>query len=302
MPFIADQSWTPATYRRAHEAWAAQAPANDSEIVPRKAETKKPRHRDLAPVLRPLLTWRALMSTSPWTAANDNDAPPPATDRLSEIRPRIDEIVNGLNGVDIEDRREARIGGGGQVLRVITGGDIERRPATGLKSKKTNRKSKKTNRKSKKTKPDVLARAGSLSFSDGAAEERATIIGAAGVARRGSVRIPLGGLVKVGKARPFERYGKPKGPANDNAAPTVGPSLTATASAVDFADPVADADEARHLRQALGDDAIALDAAVSAASFADVGKKLGYFGKTAERRGKAAVVKACARLAELLAA
>lgn len=295
MPFIADQSWTPATYRRAHEAWAAQAPANDSEIVPRKSETKKPRHRDLAPTLRPLLRWRALMSTSPWTAANDNETPAPATDCVSEIRPRIDEIVNGLDGVEIEERREALIGSGGPVLRVITGGDIERRPATGLKSKKTNRKS-------KKTKPDILTRAGTLTFSDGSAEERGTVIGPAGVAQRGSVRVPLGGLVKVGKARPFERYGKPKGAANDNAAPTVGASVTATVPAVNFADPVADADEARHLRQALGDDVVALDAAVSAASFADVGKKLGYSGKTAERRGKAAVLKACARLGELLAA
>lgn len=295
LPFITDAAWTPSTYRRAHAAWAANATSKETDSQPRKASSKKPKHAVLSKQLRNLLTWRAMAGGSDWTsvAANDNfneDQRPAPTnvDSIHEVRPRVTEIMAQLADVELEERREAKLGGGGDVVMVPVGGDMERGP---------------TKKQGRKPKPDCIVRLGRLQFSNGAIEEPALIRDELDRVVRGSVRIPLGGLVRIGPHRPRDVFRKPKGAANDTAALTASGSLCASAGAFDFVDPIADMQEAEYVRKAVGrETADILDHALVAANFAEIGERLGFEGKTAERRGKAAVLKACKVLDEKLAA
>lgn len=302
MAFTIDHTWTPATYRLAHRLWELNAPKTDSALKPRKAAvTKRPKHADLSRKLRSLMTWRAMAAGSDWTlmADNDNDEAgrkkPMNADCIIEIRPLPSEIMKVIEdgikngGLKVTERRHAKKGGGGDVVRMVSGEDVERG--------KVHRQG--------KGKPDCITSIGRLQFSNGGNVERAMVLDVTGKPKMGEVRIPLGGLIKIGKHRLKDYFRHPKGApvaANDNNI-TVGASLTATEHAVDFADPVADAQERERVRKAVGrETARILDHALVAANFAEIGERLGYGGKTAERRGKAALIAACEVLEKELAA
>ncbi|WP_412048728.1 hypothetical protein ACK6D9_12190 [Hoeflea sp. Naph1] len=212
---------------------------------------------------------------------------PVTLDRKMEMRPRTSEMEPALDGVVFAELRHAKRGGGGEVDLVPVGGRIEYGPIG----------------KRFKSKSRCLVRMGDYIFSNGEAEEPATVRTDKGV-RMGAVRVPLGGIVRLGEYRPIERYGAPKGAAaNDNTPETVGTSQTASPAAFDFADPVEDAEYAAHLREVVGaQTASILDIAVSSSGFGDVGRRLGYIGKSAERHGQQAVLDACAALDAALAA
>ena len=300
LPFQTDHTWTPSTYRLAHHLWDINNPKKDSELKPRKAAvTKRPKHDHLSRKLRSLITWRAMTAGSDWTlmAGNDNDEDQNGrkkklnADCLIEVRPLISEIMAAINVADVQiiERRAAKLGGGGEVIRLIDGNDIERGKVY----------------RQGKSKPDCITSIGRLQFSNGGNIERAMVLDVTGKPRMGEVRIPLGGLMKIGPNRVRDYFRHPKGApvaANDNNI-TVGASLTATEHAVDFADPVADAQERERVRKAVGrETARVLDHALVAANFAEIGERLGCGGKTAERRGKAALIAACEVLEKELAA
>lgn len=289
MPFQTDTTWTPTTYRRALAAWAANAHQTDSKVLPRKAKTKKPRHGDLSRQLRSLLTWRAMSNGEDWTtvAVNDNYPKAPLIDSDFEIQPSIGELLRAMETVEFEERRHARKKGQGQPNVVPIAGDIERGPVEGQKRRRA-------------PYPDCVVRLGKATFSAGARRESALIRDAAGKIVRGSVRIPLGGLVKVGWTKARDKFIA----ANDNQEGlTVDANPTAGLGRMDFVDPVANAREAVHVRSAVGPETAAiLDLTIRSSNFSEIGEHLGHAGKQAERKGKIAVIKACAQLDKILAA
>lgn len=298
MPFITDSTWKPATYRLAYRAWEMNAPATDGKLTPRKATpSEKPKHGHLSRKLRSLMTWRAMTAGSDWTLMADNDNDENGrkqqmnADCIIQIRPLPSEIMAAIKRADVEiiDRRQAKLGGGGEMVRVVSGADLQRG--------KVHRQG--------KGKPDCIVRIGAMQFSNGGNTERAPVLDATGRPRIGDVRLPLGSLIKIGPHRLRDYFRHPKGApvaANDNHL-TVGASLTATEHAVDFADPVSDAQERERVRKAVGrHNAKILDHALVAANFSEIGERLGYEGKTAERRGKLALITACEVLEKELAA
>jgi hypothetical protein len=304
LPFITDNTWTPATYRLAHRAWEMNAPTTDGKLTTRKAvSAKKPKHAELSRKLRSLMTWRAMASGSDWTlmADNDNDEDDNGrkkklnADCIIEVRPLISEIEHELNELqkdgklELTTRRESKLNGGGAEVVVVSGEAVGRGKVL----------------RQSKGKPDCITSIGRMQFSNGGQTEKALVRDAVGKVSTGDVRIPLGGLIKMGPYRLRDRFRAPRGApvaANDNTL-TVGWSLTATEHAVDFADPVADAQHREYVRKAVGRaTARILDHALVAANFAEIGLRLGYDGKTAERRGKLALVAACEDLEKILAA
>lgn len=298
MPFTTDHTWTPATYRLALRAWEMNAPKTDGALKPRKAVVaKKPKHADLSRKLRSLMTWRAMTAGSDWTLMADNDNDENGrrkqmnADCIVEMRPLPSEIMAAINRADvvITERQAAKLGGGGEIVRLVAGNDVERGKVY----------------RQGKNKPDCIVRIGTMQFSNGDNTERAPVLDATGKPRMGDVRLPLGSLIKIGPHRLRDYFRHPKGgpvAANDNS-PTVGTSLTATEHAVDFVDPVSDEQERKRVRQAVGPhNAQILDHALVAANFSEIGERLGYEGKTAERRGKAALIAACSILEKELAA
>jgi len=290
LPFRTDISWTPSTYRKALAAWQANNPQGQRATSARKAKTTdSPRLGDLSKKLRSLLTWRAITRGSDWTAANDNsDTGPVLIDCDHTIRPRISALSRALSGVDFEERRHARLGGDGAPNVVPVGGEIEHGKVM----------------KQKGRKPECVVRIGALYFSNGGVEERALIRDEVGRISMGSVRIPLGGLVRVGRHKAYERFARPKGAANDNIAQVnVGVSANANRGAYAFDDPVADADEAAFVRRTIKPEtADILDFALVASNLRQIGERLGHAGKHAERKGKQALIKACEELETILAA
>ncbi|MEH3090762.1 MAG: hypothetical protein PGN20_01705 [Agrobacterium cavarae] len=290
MPFQTDTSWTPSAYRKALAAWQANNPQGQHATTARKAvPTSSPRLGDLSQKLKSLLTWRTITRGSDWTAANDNsDHGPVLVDCDHTIRPRISALSRALVGVDFQERRHARLGGDGAPNVVPVGGEIERGRVM----------------KQKGRKPECVVRMGALYFSNGGVEERALIRDEVGRISMGAVRIPLGGLVRVGRHKAYERFARPKGAANDNMAPVnVGVSANSNRGAYAFDDPVADADEAAFVRRTIKPDTAAiLDFALVAANLRQIGERLGHTGKHAERKGKQALIKACEELETILAA
>ncbi len=290
MPFQTDTSWTPAAYRRALAAWQANNPKGQNAAASRKAvPTPSPRHGDLSKKLKSLLTWRAITRGSDWTAANDNSDPGPALiDCDHTIRPRISALSRALSDVDFEERRHAKLGGDGAPNVVPVGGEVEYGKVM----------------KQKGRKPECVVRMGALYFSNGGVEERALIRDEIGRISIGAVRIPLGGLVRVGRHKAYERFARPKGAANDNLPPpNVGMSISANRGAYAFDDPVADADDAAFVRRTIKPETAAiLDFALVAANLRQIGERLGHIGKHAERKGKQALIKACEELETILAA
>jgi len=299
MPFVTDETWSPARYRVALAAWQRNAPKNDSTLQPRQAvKPVAPRHSNLSEKLRSLLVWRSLSAGADWTsiAANDNNAPENGPDLIDSdftIRPRLGEIFRGIKDVEFIERRHAKLGGGGDVNVVPKGGNIDHAdiwPGSVRPRRKT---------------PPAIVRLGRLEFSNGGHEEPALVL-IAGKAEYGAVRIPLGGLIRFGngrRARAQDGFGLPKG-ANDNDKPvTVGVSQSGNSGAVDFWDAVADAQEVRRVRRAVAPGtAMLLDFAIRASNFREIGERIGYSGKHAERKGKAALIEACEELEAVLAA
>lgn len=298
MPFITDETWQPATYRLALRAWSMNAPANDGALKKRKAKApNKPKHADLSRKLRSLMAWRSMAAGSDWTLMPDNDNDETGRKRqmnadcITEIRPLPSEIMRAVRDADVEitERREAKLGGGGDIVRVVSGPDVQRGQTL----------------RQGKNKPDCITSIGRLQFSNGGNTERALILDETGKPKMGDVRIPLGGLIKVGPHRLRDTFRRPKGAppaANDNRE-TVRPSLTATEHAIDFVDPLSDAQERDRVRKAVGaQQAAILDHALVAANFTEIGERLGYEGKTAERHGQRALIAACAILEKELAA
>ncbi|MBY4589413.1 hypothetical protein [Rhizobium redzepovicii] len=298
MPFVTDDTWSPARYRIALAAWQRNAARNESEILPRSASTTKvPRHGDLARKLGSLLTWRSLSAGADWTsiAANDNSAPgePDLIDSDYTIRPRLGEIFRSIKDVEFTERRHAKLGGGGETNVVAISGDIERAkiwPST---------------LRPRRVAPAVIVRLGKLEFSNGGCEEPALILSARGI-EPGAVRIPLGGLKRFSKGArgcAGDSFGKPKGANDNHKPPTVGCSQSANNGAMDFSDPVVDMQEARRVRKAVAPGtAMLLDFAIRASNFREIGERIGYSGKHAERKGKAALIEACEELDAILAA
>ncbi|MBN7807270.1 hypothetical protein JZX86_18105 [Agrobacterium rosae] len=290
MPFVTDHTWTPSTYRKALTAWQINNPPGQRAASARKAAaTSSPRLGELSQKLKSLLTWRTITRGSDWTAANDNSEPGSVlVDCDHTIRPRIPALFRALSGMDFEERRHARIGGGGAPNVVPVGGEIEHGKVM----------------KQKGRKPDCVVRMGTLYFSNGGVEERALIRDEVGRISMGAVRIPLGGLVRVGPHKAYERFSRPKGAANDNSAPAnVGMSASANRGAYTFDDPVADADEAAFVRSTIKPETAAiLDLALVAANLQQIGERLGHSGKHAERKGKQALISACEELDAILAA
>lgn len=288
MPFMTDHTWTPSTYRKALSAWQINTP-KERALIPRKAvKTETPRHCDLSKKLKSLLTWRAITRGSDWTAVNDNNQEgPPLIERDHAIRPRIEAIERALTGVEFGERPHAKLGGGGNVNVVPVAGDIENGKAM----------------KQKGRKPECVVRLGLLHFSNGGIEERALVRDQVGGVSMGSVRIPLGGLVRVGKYKTIDRFERTKGAANDNTPLSANTSSTANAGAMAFDDPVADAQHAKFIRTAVKPStADVLDFALVAANMRQIGERLGFSGKHAERQGKQALIAACEELDAILAA
>jgi hypothetical protein len=266
-------------------AWLESLP---SPPEPRKAKkTEKAKNGALSKKLRALLTWRKMATPADWTDIpvidaldlddGDDDGPRenPNVDCILEMRPSPAEIMAAIgDNVKFREVREARIDGSGKAFTVAVAGDISRYRAENQDGKK----------------PDCLVRMGGLYFSNGASELKGK-------------RIRLGGLLKAKRRMVDEEWRGPKGAANDNQPLTVGSSHRAKPAAVDFVDPIEERQEAARVRAAVGKDTAAiLDAAIVAANFAEIGARLGYQGKHAERRGKAALLAACEILEKTLAA
>ena len=287
MPFITDPSWSPTSYRAALSAWRANAPSKDSKVFSRKATSEKPRHSALSKKLRSLLTWKAMHRGDDWTVAAEQDNYAPIVDTTHEIRPLESEIMAGLKGVEFADRRHAKLGGGGALNIVPIGGDIVRGKVERQKRRK-------------RPIPECVVKLGKVHFSNGGKEERVLIRDAVGRLTIGPVRIPLGGLIKIGRYRAVEYY---EAENDKNPAATVGKCPTAHAAQMDFVDPIAEAQHTLFVRKAVGAETAAiLDRAICAANFSDIGTDLGFIDKTAERQGKIAVIRACEVLDAVLAA
>jgi len=265
--------------------WLEKQAANDNV---RRAKTTKPRHADIAQHCRPLLRWRELMSPGDWTAvpANDNDDEKPGWDAILAQRPRVGEMMLALKDVKFKTIRHAKLGGGGAEHVIPVGGRVEYG-------------------KGQRGKPPCVVRLGSLRFSNGQNVERGEIL-KDGIVQIGDIRIPLGGLVSYKGYGVHERYERPKGSKakgdEDEVEPAV-PRRPTNPGAVSFADPLETAETAERVRDMVKPETAAiLDRALRAANFADIGRLRGYRGKNAERRGKEALLAACAELKTALAA
>ena len=270
-------------------AWLETLPKT---IATRKAKTKKPKLAHLSRQLRALLTWRVISApqdfTSVPTVEGLEEGERANMDCLTEVRPLPSEIMAAIGTkVIFRDVPEARYGGGGGTIRIAVGGDVERHGPEEQDGKK----------------PKVVTRMGNIRLSNGASQERCLVL-KGGVVGTGRARIPMGGIVRVGRFEPRDTFRRPKGAppaANDNA--SVRPSQTASPAAFNFADPVAEREHLEWVREAVGEEtACILDHALVAANLAEIGERLGFNGKTAERQGKLSLIAACAVLEEKLAA
>ncbi|TIP03857.1 MAG: hypothetical protein E5X72_14215 [Mesorhizobium sp.] len=301
MPFVTDETWTPSAYRKAYGLWAANAPKTDAPIIPRDAHTASPRHGKLSGKLRGLLTWKAVTNPEPplatsWMrydlpADNDNEFDgaepvPPLLDSETEIRPSISELRREWENskhTGVEYRNGVAIGG--DVSHAVVSG-----PAYAVPE----------GERAPHRKYRIVTRIRRLEFGNGQQEENCIVLRNDKPAK-GRVRVPEGALVRFRGRRPVDNFRGPKGslPETDY---TVGIGGHNRGS-IRCPDPVVDHEWATTLRQEVGEEtAELLDLAIVAANFREVGEALGKSGKTAERAGKAAVLAACGRLDEVLAA
>lgn len=256
---------TPAEHRATVAAWASIAPDLDHNVLPRKIRPARPRHRELADELKPLLVWRSLASAveadcyapgwvsavpEDFGAANDNQR----ADGDHEIFPTPEEIMERLDGVEMLWVAECGLNVKTPGRLVIQGGDVERND------------------------DGILVRIGGLRLS-GQSVGRVTAYRCEKKYRDRVVPV----WVRA-KERLVEQVGI-KTPAPPEAHPA------------DPDDTIDARREARRLRHQLSLQSVAvLDACMRAASFEEIGKTLGRQGRNAKECGKAAVIAACAEL------
>ncbi|RWB89241.1 MAG: hypothetical protein EOQ52_12765 [Mesorhizobium sp.] len=303
MPFITDETWTPSAHRKAYALWAANAPKTDAPIIPRNAHTASPRHGKLSGKLRGLLTWKAATNPEPplttsWMrydlpADNDNEfdgtEPVPALlDSETEIRPSIGELRREWeNRKDSETKVEYRNG-------VAVGGDIAHAVVSGPAYAVAEGES------APRRQYRIVTRIRRLEFGNGQQEEHCIVLRNDKPAK-GRARVPEGALVRFRGRKPVDNFRSAKGSLPDTDY-TVGIGSHNPGS-IRCPDPVVDHEWATTLRRHVGKEAAkVLDLAIVAANFREVGEAFGKTGKNAERHGKTAVIAACSRLDQVLAA
>jgi hypothetical protein len=306
MAFQTDTTWTPSAYRKAYAHWAANAPANDGDLIPRDAHTTSPRHGKIAEkLLRPLRTWRAATNPDPalttsWLRYdlrpdNDNyddgaEPVPQLFDCVEEIRPSINEMRREYEPTvwkkaDVEYRHGVAIGGDVAWGRV-TGPTHAASDVSGeVAPKRTCR---------------IVKRIRGLEFSNGRQVEKCTVL-KLDKPVFGEVRMPVGALVRCNGRKPVDNFRGAKG-SFPEARPTVGVGGRSPGAGA-CPDPFVDAEWAVTIRQMVGKDtARILDLALTAANFREIGVSHGKQGKTAERHGQKLVIEACEKLQKLVAA
>ena len=292
---------SPSEHRAITDAWRASAP-NDSEIFSRE-RIGKGRHPDMTEFLPALRTWREMCSpaeplASNWLAAlaNDNapdepldyyddvwtEAPPPLSiDSEIEMRPRPEEIVRAMGDVEIaySDAPASRYS-----PAVPVGGDIEVHPCA-------------TPAIIGGTPCSPLARMGALRFGNGQTEERALVRGEDDSVKMGRCRVPRGALTHCGVFPVRDRHAAWRGSADGKIDPR---SASPSVSIEDRID--AERLVGRLRQQMSAEDVAALDAALEAKNFSDIGELFGFTGKSAQRAGKSMLRDAATRLTAFLQA
>jgi len=263
---------TPTEFRIQYEGWQKTNPANDSDILPSPARhSALPRHSALAKELKPLLAWRDYCGSLEPVATNwmmaDNDN---TTDMDDERQTTVPQSVD----CEIEIRPSVDE----LVVSATTGVEFETR-ADGTKIPLPG--------------PNV----------DYGPEypARPPLTGKVrAIARLGSVRLCTEDSKDGGPTRgsviswsPAERYRGPKGPQRAWGPPP--PDEAPSPEEICLR-----REQASILRSALSqNDLVALDTAMRAKNFADIGRALGADRKTAERRGKLKLIEACKNLSVL---
>jgi hypothetical protein len=281
---------TPTEYRMRFDEWRKTAPANDSDIIPAMPRySGSSRHHELARALGVLLLWRYIsepaqpLSTNWLVPDNDNeyedgDGPFRAANTSVEceqvIRPSDGEMDHAVDGVTFEIRPDGR-------KVPVAGQNVEYGPekAFNWHSKITGMKLEGTTR--------PVTRLGALRFS------------AADSVGDGKNKTPGRGELITWQAGP-EYFGR-------RVSDAFGAPLGGVARGSD-SNGFAEADEwlirkerLTTLRSQLSrDDAAALDAALHASNFEDVGEAFGFKGKTAERQGKLRLLAASKNLSDLI--
>ncbi|QAY95107.1 hypothetical protein CWB41_04665 [Methylovirgula ligni] len=294
-------------------------PKNDSDITPAPRHVERPRHRDLADELRPLLDWRRLSNpdSSAWCAPDNDNERHVDEDGVAlnvrdveaewEIRPTVNEIMNAVEE------------GGTKAALKLWKKDDYGTPYGAEQERDEDRK------------VAIAALKYLLAYVQGtpvAPAERHDPrftppgIGAPESPRRRALRDLAASLgvtrdVPLDEAR--KRWNLPP-VANDNE--PAFPWRPADPREIFYtgrvrsnpdarqAGPENDGisrrqgalQEAAHLRGKLSRHTVkALDIAIEAQNFAEVGAAFGFLGKNAERRGKQLVLESCAELKAALA-
>lgn len=293
-------------YRKAHAAWAANAPAHDGAILPREAKSATPRHGTLSQKLRSLMVWKHATEpddpiASSWLrydlhADNDNfddsDGPvPQLLDTEYEIQPSINQLRREYepqvrSRADVVYRRDAAVGGD---VDFSTQRDVPDYAASVVEDDMATMRDR-----------TIIARIRGLRFSNGEQVERAPVLKGKKVVVA-DVRQPAGALVRVNGRRPSERFRTAKGelPDTENTVGVGGHN----AGSLPCPDPVVDREWAADIRRLVGEDtARVLDLGLDAANFREIGEAFGKRGKHAERVGKQMLIAACEKLEALLVA
>lgn len=294
-------------------------PPNDSDIMPAPRHVQNPRHRDLADDLRPLLDWRRLSNpnSSAWCLPdNDNERP-------------VDEDGVPCNVRDVEAEWEIRPGVG-EIMAAVEKGGAE----AALKLPRKDEYGTPYGSRIESDEYQELAIAALkyvLAYIQGtpvAPTEQhdphfaPTGIGAAESPQRRALRDLLS-EAGVGRDTPFEQARAkawrnvvandnhpafpylPRDPREIFSTGKIRARETARQAGPDndgISRREAGLQESAHLRGKLSRDAVkALDIAITAKDFAEVGFAFGFKGAAAKLNGKRIVLDACAELRAALA-
>ncbi|MGB3500982.1 MAG: hypothetical protein WBA44_05105 [Mesorhizobium sp.] len=327
MTFQTDSTWTPSTYRKARDLWAANCNETDAQLAPEDAKpTASPRHASIASkLLRPLRTWRSATSpeqpvSTAWLRYdlkpdNDNfeedDEPVPMLlDTVSEIWPSEKEMhrewakkdrETGKPLVEYRDAPVARLSKlddsepKAAPIRVAVGGDVEfgvQRALPDYAAPEDEEPAPKRDRR-------IVTRIGRMTFSNGEQQEPGHVL-RMGKAVKANITMPAGALIGFRGRRPTDKFRAAKGSLPETVA-TVG--IGGRNPGVGLCpDPLADAEWSLTIRDGVGEATAAiLDCAMTAANFTEIGEMLGKHGKNAERAGKKALIAACDRLERFIA-
>ncbi|MGA0564470.1 hypothetical protein ACO2RV_18650 [Ancylobacter sp. VNQ12] len=279
---------SPALHRAIVDHWRESAPANDSDLLPRHRPGTG-RHEEFAELLPALRAWRDLdppetVSTNWLVATNDNEPDkaasadtPPSVDSALEMRPRPEELLRDMGDVEIAYPERANS------PAVSVGGDMVMhahvQPYT-----------------TKGVPCAPLARLGALRFANGETFERVPVRGEAGTVSNGMARVGAGALTHYSGGPVRDRFTTWRGSDSAVAAPeSIAPRQ---ATVEDRMDAIATATMIR--RSLAPHDVRALDAAMTAQNFADIGAAFDLRGRHAEKQGKQILLQAAARLKEIL--